>query len=892
MASAKNIKGITIEIEGKTSGLVKALEEANKSLSKTKSALNEVNSALKLDPGNADLIRQKQALLADAIDETKKKLEAEKQAAKDAADALARGDISQEQYATLQADIAKTTKELESLEKQAKKSASVLGQQFEEAGKKISAVGDKVTSVGNALAPLSGAAVAGFTAAVKTTADFEAQMSRVEALSGSTAEQMEALEEKAREMGATTKFSATEAGEAFEYMALAGWKADDMAAGISGIMSLAAASGEDLATVSDIVTDALTAFGNSAEDAGHFADVLAAASSNSNTTVSMMGEAFKYVAPLAGSLGYSVDDIAVALGLMANSGVKASTAGTSLRSILSNLVDPSKEVTALMEQMGVALDDGNGNMLPFMDILNQLREGFGDMKIPMDEFISEAERLEAALDAGEITAAEYEITMDNLTERAYGAEGALKAEAASAIAGQRGLSALLAMVNASDEDFAKLTSAIDGADGSAEKMAEIMQDNLAGQLQILISQLQELAISVGEALMPSIMKVVGGLQDFVDWLNSLDDGTKEIIINVGLFVAALAPVLLVVGKVISVIGAITSGIGTLMPVITTVGTVITGTIIPAIGSVVVAIGPFLAIAAAVVAAVIGIIEIVKHWDDITAWFSEKWGQFSDWIGEKWDKASEAISTGWESIKQGAQEKWGHVKETVTGVMQALDEKTGGVLSSMAQAWKENGGGIQGTVAAWKAGVQTHFTNLFNKLNEQTGGKLGELVKKFVTNFSDIKTKVKEIIDNMIQSALNWGKDLIGNFTQGIKDKLSGVKDAIGNVAGTISDYIHFSEPEKGPLSNFSTFAPDMMDLFAQGIVDNLGVVQGAMGAMSATVAAGVDYSGQLTEINNSVAALGTGNGQPLIANINIGGERLDTVVVDALQRSNYLSGGR
>ena len=892
MASAKNIKGITIEIEGKTSGLVKALDEANKSLSKTKSALNDVNAALKLDPGNADLIRQKQALLADAIDETKKKLEAEKQAAKDAADALARGDISQEQYATLQADIAKTTKELESLEKQAKKSASVLGQQFEETGKKISAVGDKVTSVGNALAPISGAAVAGFTAAVKTTADFEAQMSRVEALSGSTEEQMEALEKKAREMGATTKFSATEAGEAFEYMALAGWKADDMAAGISGIMSLAAASGEDLATVSDIVTDALTAFGNSAEDAGHFADVLAAASSNSNTTVSMMGEAFKYVAPLAGSLGYSVDDVAVALGLMANSGVKASTAGTSLRSILSNLVDPSKEVTALMEQMGVSLDDGQGNMLPFMDILTQLREGFGDMKIPMDEFIAESERLEAALDAGEITAAEYEITMSDLTDRAYGAEGALKAEAASAIAGQRGLSALLAMVNASDEDFAKLTSAIDGADGAAENMAEIMQDNLAGQLQILVSQLQELAISIGEILMPTIMKVVDGIQGFVDWLNSLDEGTKEIIVQIGLFVAALAPVLIVVGKVISVIGTITSAIGSIMPVISTVGAVITGTVLPAIGSVIVAIAPFLAIAAAVVAAVVGIIEIVKHWDEITAWFSEKWGQFSEWISGKWEETKENVSAGWEALKTGAKEKWSNIKETVTGVMQNLDEKTGGVLSSMAQAWKDNGGGIQGTVAAWKAGVTTHFTNLFNTLNEKTGGQLGELAKKFKEKFEDIKGKVKDAFSDMIKNALNWGKDLIANFVSGITDKIQAVKDAVGKVANTVKDFLGFSEPEKGPLSNFHTFAPDMVDLFAQGISDNLGVVQGAVGQMSQTVAAGVDYSGQLNEINNSVTALGAGSGQPLVANINIGGERLDTLVMNAIQRSNYLSGGR
>lgn len=859
MASAKTIKGITIEIEGKTSGLVKALEEANSAISKTKSSLKDVNDALKLDPGNADLLRQRQLLLNEAIEETKKKLDAEKQAAKDASDALARGDISQEQFATLQAEVTKTTKELEKLEKQAKQSASVLGDQFKAAGDKISKVGDKISGVGTALAPISGAAVAGFTAAIKTTADFESQMSKVEALSGSTAEEMDALEAKAREMGASTKFSATEAGQAFEYMALAGWKAEDMTAGISGIMNLAAASGEDLATVSDIVTDALTAFGQSAEDAGHFADVLAAASSNSNTTVSMMGESFKYVAPLAGALGYSVDDVAVALGLMANSGIKASQAGTSLRTILTNLASPSDKVAKSMELVGVSLEDDEGNMLSFRDVLTQLREGFGQIKIPIDEFQKAVEELDRQLEAGEVTQEGYDESLLELMDRAYGAEGAMKAQAAAAIGGQRGLSALLAMVNASDADLDKLTNAIDGSAGSAQTMAEVMQDNLAGQLTILMSQLQELAISIGETLMPSIMGVVEKIQGFVDWLNSLDEGTKETIVNIGLFIAALAPVLTIVGKVTSGIGGIVKVIGTLMPIIV-------GTVIPAIGGVIAAIAPFLPVIAAVGAAIAAIIVVIKNWDAIVESFKIIWEAFTGFLSEKFDKAKEKVTEGWNKLKDKAGEALGRIRST----------------------FEENGGGIKGAFAAMSEAVEIRNEAMFNALNKLTGGKLGELVTKFKDKFEEIKNAVKDKIESLKNSALNWGKDLISNFVQGIKDKISAVKDAVTGIANTVKDFLGFSEPDKGPLSNFHTFAPDMIDLFTEGINQNLGTVQSAMNNM-ASVVAGTDYSGQLASINDGIAGMGNAT---LYATVNIGSEQVDSVITQAIQRTNYLSGGR
>ena len=232
---------------------------------------------------------------------------------------------------------------------------------------------NRMKTIGKVVASVT-AGLAG--AATVMGSNFEAQMKTVQAISGSSEAQLDILSEKAKEMGIKTVFSATEAGKALEYMAMAGWKTADMTQGISGIMNLAAASGEDLAMVSDIVTDALTAFGLKASDSAHFSDVLAAASSNSNTNVAMLGESFKYVAPVAGALGYKVEDVATGLGLMANQGIKAGMSGRAMKNILSNMTKPTKEMAAAMQTLGVSLTDDSGNMLSFMDIMKNLRKGF------------------------------------------------------------------------------------------------------------------------------------------------------------------------------------------------------------------------------------------------------------------------------------------------------------------------------------------------------------------------------------------------------------------------------------------------------------------------------------------------------------------------------------
>ena len=375
---AGRIQGITVEIGGDTTKLQTALKGVNTEIRNTQSQLRDVDKLLKLDPGNTELLAQKHRLLGDAVKETKEKLETLKTAAEQAEQALKDGTITQEQYDGLQREIAETEAKLKSLEAQANQSATAL-QNIAAKGEKLKTLGNNISNVGTRLLPVTGAVVGLGTAAVKVAADFDSAMSQVAAVSGATGAELDALRDKAREMGAKTKFSASEAAEAMNYMAMAGWKTEDMLSGIEGVMNLAAASGEDLATTSDIVTDALTAFGLTAADSGHFADILAAASSNANTNVAMMGETFKYCAPIAGALGFSAEDTAEAIGLMANAGIKGSQAGTALRTIMNNLTGDIQLSGQALGDVTIQTINADGSMRDLSDILADCRGAFSQL---------------------------------------------------------------------------------------------------------------------------------------------------------------------------------------------------------------------------------------------------------------------------------------------------------------------------------------------------------------------------------------------------------------------------------------------------------------------------------------------------------------------------------
>ena len=753
---ASRIQGITVEIGGDTTKLSTALSKVNKEIRDTQAQLKDVNKLLKLDPGNAELMAQKQRLLSQAVSETKEKLDALKLAGQQANEALAKGEISRSQYDALQREIAETEQALRDLERQAEQSSVAL-QKIGAAGEKLQGVGSAIEGAGQKLMPVT-AAVGGLSAAaVKVASDFDSAMSQVAAVSGATGKELDALRDKAREMGSKTKFSASEAAEAMNYMAMAGWKTGDMLDGIEGIMNLAAASGEDLATTSDIVTDALTALGLSAADSGHFADILAAASSNANTNVSMMGETFKYCAPVAGALGFTAEDTAEAIGLMANAGIKSSQAGTAMRTMLTSLTGEVTFVGDAFGELTVQTTNADGSMRSLGDILTDCRAAFAQM--------SESER----------------------------------AANAEALVGKNAMSGFLAVMNAAPGDIEKLNSAINNCDGTAERMAETMQDNLAGQLTILKSQLEELAISIGEILMPSIRQIVGWIQGLVDWLNGLDEGTKKVIVTVALVAAALGPVLIVIGKVVGAVGTILTVVPKIAGAVSGVVGFVSGTVIPALSAVVAAIG-WVPIA---IAAVIGVVVLLYNKCE---WFRDAvnavWAQVRDFFVSAWEVIcsffTETIPAAWESLVsffQGIPAWWSGLWQSVgdffnnvwTGMME--NPVLSGIVDMIRSLWENLSTALQGI---WQ-GIQTAASGAWELIKNVILGPVLLLIDLVTGNFTKLKEDALHIWTNIQQAASTiWSgiQQMVGSLVQGLVNHvsilLSGLRDFMGNLWSAVS----------------------------------------------------------------------------------------------------------
>lgn len=755
------IKGITVEIGGDVTKLDKALKEVNNEIKDTQSQLKDVERLLKLDPTNTELLAQKQQLLTQAVEDTGRKLEALKQAEKQAQEQFQRGDITQAQYQGLQREIISTEQKLKDLQEQAAQSNVVL-QQISAVGEKFQAAGETIAGVGEKLLPVT-AAVGGLAAAAVTTAaDFDAAMSQVAAVSGAVGDELEALREKAREMGSKTKFSASEAAEAMNYMAMAGWKTKDMLSGIEGIMNLAAASGEDLATTSDIVTDALTAFGLSAEDSGHFADILAAASSNANTNVSMMGETFKYAAPVAGALGYSAEDAALAIGLMANAGIKGSQAGSALRSIITNMSNPTDDMALAMQTLGVSLEDSEGNMYSLMEVMQQLRQGFGEGYMSAEDFSKSLVELDGALADGEIDQELYDKRLNRLMVSMYGAEGAEKAMYASMLAGKYSMSGLLALVGASDKDFNELSGAIavcsdtvDGYRGVAEHMAAVMQDNLTGQMTILKSQLEELAISFGEMLMPMIRAVVSAVQGFVDKLNSMDEGTRQTIITVLAIAAALGPLLIVIGNVISSVGTVM----TILPKLSGALTALTGPV----GITVAAIAGIIAILVLLWNNCEGFRDAVTAaWEFIKAAFSGFLDWFQTTFAMKWEALVGAAQTIFQTFQEALAAAW----DAILSIFQIF---TDFLQEAFGVTWEDVFTSAQGVMETVGGAIQT----VVGVLTDIFGGLVAFIAGEFLTRF---KTTLNTLIEFF--SAI---KDGIVQHIDGIKTAFQGIIDFIAGI---------------------------------------------------------------------------------------------------------------
>ena len=719
-----------------------------------------------------DNLKQKLELQKTAHDQLKTKVEAAKKAYEDSAKAT--GEDSEETQ-KLKAEYEKLSSQLSTSESQITKTETAITKQeaavnqskaaltemeaelknvnaelarapFDEYAAKAEKVGGTLTSVGQKLLPLS-TGIAGLgVAAVKTTADFDSEMSKVSAISGATGTDLDKLRGKAREMGAKTKFSASEAAQGMQYMAMAGWKTQDMMDGLEGIMNLAAASGEDLASTSDIVTDALTAFGLSAKDSSHFSDILAAASSNANTNVSMMGETFKYAAPVLGSLGYTAEDAALAIGLMANAGIKSSQAGTALRGAITNLAKPTDTVAAAMDKYGISLTDSSGKMLSLRELMEQLRQKLGGL--------SEAEQ----------------------------------AQAAAALFGKEAISGMLAIINGTDKDFEKLAGAIDNCDGSSEKMANTMNDNLQGQITILMSQLQELAISFGEILMPKIRDIVTHIQNFVDKLNAMDEGQKETILRIGMFVAALAPMLMGLGKVITFSANVSRALGTLSAGLVKAGG-FSGVFTKALGLIT---SP----AAIVVGVIAAITAVIIH-----LWNTNE--DFRNTITEIWQKIKDAFTT----FAAGISERLSALGITFSDVTSAIKTIWDGFCNLLAPV-------LEAAFSTIAIALQTAFNvilgiwDVFSVVFSGDWSGAWEAIKGI---FSSIWDGLKEYFSTIIGAVKGVADVFLGWFGTNWETVWNGVKTFFEGIWNGISSFF------EGIWNGISTFCTTVWN----GIVTNV-----------------------------------------------------------------------
>lgn len=531
---AERIKGLQIDLSMKDMGVQRSITEIKRSFKGLNADLKLSNNNFKYSEKSLNSYKLRTRELSQAVKESKANVAALKAKYQEVS---RESGINSKKAAQLRQEYSRQADNLNYLQNEldqtrdkyremiavSKSSVGRLGQTFSEIGPKIKSIGDSMKSVGrNMSLHVTAPIVAGFGAAMKKSIDFDDTMRKVKATSGATGDEFNQLRTKALQMGRDTKFTASESAEAMNYMALAGWDTKDMLKGVGGVMDLAAASGEDLASVSDIVTDNLTAFGMKAKDSTHFADVLAQTSSKANTDVRGLGDAFKYAAPVAGALGYTVEDTSIAIGLMSNAGIKGEKAGTALRTMFTNLSKPTKAMKDEMDKLGISITDSNGEMLPMRDVLDQLRGKMGGLS--KDQ----------------------------------------QAAAASTIFGKEAMSGALAVINASDEDYKKLTKSIDGSKGASKRMAKEMEGGIGGAMRKMKSAIESLAISLGDALAPMLYKAAKWITSLANKFSNLPTGVQKTIAVVGLLAAAIGPLLMVFGVMASTIGTAITVLGSLM----------------------------------------------------------------------------------------------------------------------------------------------------------------------------------------------------------------------------------------------------------------------------------------------------------------------------------------
>lgn len=759
--AAGRIKGITVEIGGDTTKLQTALKGVNSEIKNTQAQLKDVEKLLKLDPGNTELLAQKQKLLSDAVSETKEKLTTLKTAAEQANTALANGDISQEQYDALQREIIETEQELKKLEEQAKQSDAAL-QKIAANGEKLKTVGDNISSAGQKMLPVTAAVTGLGTAAVTTAANFESSMSQVQATMGVTKDAMstvdgqsvntmDTLSELAKKMGAETAFSAKECADALNYLALAGYDTQQMCDTLPTVLNLAAAGDIDLASASDMVTDAMSALGMGVDESTKMVDQMAKTASSTNTSVAQLGEGILTIGATAKSIKGGTAELNTALGILANNGIKGAEGGTHLRNVILSLQNPTDKAAAQMDALGVSVYDSNGNMRSLNDILGDLNK-----------------------------------SMDGMTS-------ADKANIIATIFNKTDLASVNALLANTGDTWGSLQNSITNSAGAAQQMADTQLDNLQGQITILKSALEGLAISFGELLMPAIKQIVGWVQKFVDWLNSMDEVTKKVVVTVALLAAAIGPVLIVIGKVISAVGTIMTVVPKIASAISAVKTAFAALNVTMLAN------PIVLIIAAITALVAAFIYLWNTNEGFRQFWIDLWEGIKQAVITAWNAITSFLSTAWESILSLAQTVWGAISgffttlwEGIKGVFTSAWEAISGVMTTIWNTITSIWQSIYDTISPLLEAFRYLFETIFEAIRiliERALTAISQKISEIWNGIVTFLTPILETIKNIFQTAWTAIQGVITTVLTAIKNVVTTIWNAIKTAVTTVLNAI-------------------------------------------------------------------------------------------------------
>ena len=677
------IKGITIEISGDTTKLVDSMKKVDSQLRQTQSALRDTNKLLKLDPGNTELLTQKQKYLEQAIGQTSDRL-------KQLRDAQSQVDEGTAEWDALQREIIETENKLKQLETEYKEFGSVAAQQVAAAGEKMKSIGGQMSEVGQNLTmkvtvPLAAAG----TVAAKKFADVDKTMQLTNKTMGNTKEQADLLDKAMKDAAANSVYGMNDAATATLNFARAGLDAEQAASTLAPAMNLAAGEGGNLDTVSAGLVATINGFGDSFDKASTYADVFANACNNSALDVDSLSSAMSIAAPVFKAAGYSVNDAALYMGVMANNGIEANKAANSLKTGLARLVSPAKQGAEMMAQLGLYTDEGGS---AFENLDGSMKSTTEIQKILHDSFaqLSESEQIAAA----------------------------------SAIFGKNQMSSWLALINTAPEDVDKLSQSL-GEEGTTAEMASAMMSGFGGSMEKLKSSVDVAATSLGEALAPTILKVAEFIQKLVDWFNSLSEKQQQMIAKIALIVAALGPVLLIGGKLLIGIGQLM----TFAPKILAFGS----TVVKAFNLVKIAVSALsfnpviLAIGAAIAAGVL----IYKNWDTIKA----KAEELKNAVSEKWNTLKQNVSARCEETKNAVTAKTEAMKSAVTAKYEAMKNAVAAKVEAMKNAVTSKIENMRSSASAKWDAMKNTASSVFDSIKNAVSNKM-EGAKNAVKNAID------------------------------------------------------------------------------------------------------------------------------------------------------------